>query len=104
MLCRYFLYVCGLSLHFHNGISQRAEVFILILFDLPLLSFMLSFFRALDLEFEPRLVGTTVLPQTSARQVPPESLREYAENTESWVPTLGTLLKWALGSAGDLYM
>lgn len=73
---------------------------------------MLSFFRALDLEFEPRFVGTAVLPLITYSRVcsnsilrpvpgryPPESLGEYAENTESWVPTLGNLLQLALGRA-----
>lgn len=76
---------------------------------------MLSFFRALDLELEPRFVGTTVLPLITHSCVcsksilrlvpgryPPESLREYAENTESWAPTRGTLLQWILGRAGNL--
>lgn len=85
---------------------EEQKIFILILFNLPI--FYAWPFLYPGAEFEPRSVGSKVRPfvtfsimfpqKSILRPVPgrhPQELpRERAENTESWVPTLGDLLQW----------
>lgn len=74
MLCRYFLQVCGLSLHFHNSIPWRAEDFYFDIVQLTNFFFYAWRFLYPGPEFEPRSVGGKVLPLVTFSVMFPQNL------------------------------